>query len=403
MSKVMVKKVDQFRSEVREWIIANCPDEMRDGDTSLEGICWGGSLWEFTSAAQSLWLQRCVDIGWTVPTWPKEFGGAGLTDDQGKVVEEEMLALGARLPLYNMGIVMLGPVLLKYGTQAQKLTHLPKIASGVVRWCQGYSEPNAGSDLASLSTKCEDIGESWLVNGQKTWTSSADKADWIFALVRTDSSGSKHQGISFLLLPVDSAGTTVRPIELISGKSKFCEVFFEDVSVPKSYGDDNPSMVGNVGEGWEVATYLLKFERGGLAGLREKDVDLIGLATEEFGLDANGRLDSSVFRSDLVEFLIEDMAFRAAGESLEKEKYAGGNNAVKSSVLKYAGTKIIQREFELRMDLEGANALELKDVKNDWGELSQKWLYSRAYTIFGGTSEIQLNILAKRILELPSK
>jgi len=393
-----MSELEKFRREARDWIIENCPATLRDGETGIESICWGGDKWVFTSSAQKHWLECCREKGWTVPTWPKEYGGAGLSSAEGKVIEEEMSSLDARLPLYNMGIVMLGPVLLKYGTHEQKLMHLPEIASGKVRWCQGYSEPNAGSDLASLNAKCEDIGDAWLINGQKTWTSSADKADWIFVLVRGDNSVPKHQGINFLLLPVDCVGITPRPIELISGKSPFCEVFFEDVKVPKEYGENCPSMVGDEGRGWEVATYLLKFERGGLAGLRDKDVDLVGQAVQVYGIDNNGRLKNGVFRSKLVKSRINEATFEAASGFLRGAK---GDDGAMSSVMKYYGSQLIQREFEIRMDLGGSSALELQSDAE--GELSQKWLYSRAYTIFGGTSEIQLNILSKRVLKLPGK
>ena len=206
--------LDNFRSEVREWILANCPDEMRDGALGRDNHCWGGRKWKFTSPAQKRWMELCVEKGWTVPSWPTEYGGAGLPSDQGKIIFDEMKALGVRRPLFSFGMTMLGPALLKYGTPEQKAEHLPKIARGEIRWCQGYSEPNAGSDLASLKAKCEDQDDHWLINGQKIWTSKADESDWIFALVRTDSSGRKHEGITFILLDMETAGVTVRPIEL---------------------------------------------------------------------------------------------------------------------------------------------------------------------------------------------
>ncbi|MEL6324878.1 MAG: acyl-CoA dehydrogenase family protein, partial [Pseudomonadota bacterium] len=183
--------IDVFRSEVRDWLEANCPEEMRDGAGGEDNICWGGKKWTFQSEAQKAWLERMAAKGWTVPAWPTEYGGGGLDKAQVKVLKEEMRRIKARSPLESFGMWMLGPALLKYGTHEQKAHFLPPIARGEVRWCQGYSEPNAGSDLASLQTKCEDQGDHWLVNGQKIWTSYADQSDWIFVLVRTDNSGSK--------------------------------------------------------------------------------------------------------------------------------------------------------------------------------------------------------------------
>ena len=225
--------IDEFRAELRAWLNENCPEEMRDGLMSEEGICWGGKDWVFTSEAQKIWLGRCASKGYTVPTWPVEYGGAGLSHDQEKVIGEEMALINARSPLESLGIWMLGPALLHFGSHEQKLQFLPPVARGEVRWCQGYSEPGAGSDLANVQTHGADQGDHWLVNGQKIWTSYADKADWIFALVRTDRDAPKHKGISFLLMSMDDAGVETRPIKMISGISPFCETFFTDVKVPK--------------------------------------------------------------------------------------------------------------------------------------------------------------------------
>ena len=220
-----------FRAETRAWLEANCPPEMRRPMATEEDICWGGKRYTFQSDAQRLWLQRMGERGWTVPTWPGECGGGGLDADRAKVLAQEMRALGCRPPLYSFGIWMLGPALLKFGTEAQKREHLPRIARGEVRWCQGYSEPNAGSDLAALATRADDRGDHYIVNGQKIWTSYADKADWIFCLVRTDSAAKKHTGISFVLFDMTTPGVSTKPILLISGKSPFCETFFDNVRV----------------------------------------------------------------------------------------------------------------------------------------------------------------------------
>ena len=255
-----VNPTDEFRAELRDWLEANCPPEMRDGKMTEEGICWGGKDWVFTSEAQKLWLERCAARGYTVPTWPKEYGGAGLTRDQEKIFYAEMDRINARRPLQSFGIWMLGPALLHFGSHEQKLQYLPPIARGEIRWCQGYSEPGAGSDLANVQTRGEDKGDHWLLNGQKIWTSYADKADWIFALVRTDREAPKHKGISFLLVDMDQKGVETRPIKMISGISPFCETFFTDAVVPKH------QIVGEVNKGWDVAKYLLTHEREMISG-----------------------------------------------------------------------------------------------------------------------------------------
>ncbi|HAV37802.1 MAG TPA: acyl-CoA dehydrogenase, partial [Massilia sp.] len=244
-----------FRQEARAWLEENCPPEMRVPATGDLDVTWGGRKMQFRSEAQRLWLERMAAKGWTVPEWPVEYGGGGLSREQAKVLRQEMEALGCRAPLHSFGIWMLGPALLKYGTEEQKREHLPPIARGEIRWCQGYSEPNAGSDLASLQTRADDHGDHFIVNGQKVWTSYADKADWIFCLVRTDFTASKHNGISFVLFDMDSPGVSTRPITLISGKSPFCETFFDNVRVEKR------NLVGELHGGWTIAKYLLTHER----------------------------------------------------------------------------------------------------------------------------------------------
>ncbi|HYI43819.1 MAG TPA: acyl-CoA dehydrogenase family protein, partial [Sphingomicrobium sp.] len=210
--------LEAFRADTRAWLEANCPPEMREPMKSEDDACWGGRNWTFQSDAQRVWLERMAERGWTVPHWPKDYGGGGLTPAEARILKEEMARIGARQPLYSFGISMLGPALLQFGNEEQKKRFLPEIARGEIRWCQGYSEPGAGSDLAGLQTKAEDRGDHWLVNGQKVWTSYADKADWIFCLVRT-STEAKQGGISFLLFDMASEGVSTRPILLISGYS----------------------------------------------------------------------------------------------------------------------------------------------------------------------------------------
>jgi acyl-CoA dehydrogenase len=382
--------LEDFRTEVRAWLEANCPPEMRQPMASEDDICWGGRNAQL-AAPQRLWLQRMGERGWTVPTWPREYGGGGLTSDEAKVLAQEMRRLSCRSPLASFGIWMLGPALLKFGNEAQKLEHLPKIARGEIRWCQGYSEPNAGSDLAALATRAEDRGDHYLVNGQKIWTSYADKADWIFCLVRTDSAAKKHTGISFVLFDMATPGVSTKPIALISGKSPFCETFFDNVRV------DKRNLVGNAGGGWDVAKYLLTHEREmiGAIGERSAAKPLGQQAADRVGRDATGKLDDPMLRARITEFEVDEGAFRLLMErfgDLAKTKQA---HPAFSSALKYYGAELNKRRHELLMSAGGSDALEWE------GSTARDWLRSKANSIEGGTSEVQLNVIAKRILELP--
>jgi acyl-CoA dehydrogenase len=396
-----------FRTGCREWLIDNCPPEMRDGKLGSEGRCWGGQHWTFENPAQEIWLEKCVEKGWTAPTWPSKYGGADLSAEQAEILKQEMKSLGIRPPLYSFGLTMLGPALLKYGTEAQKAFHLPPIVRGEIRWCQGYSEPNAGSDLASLSMKCEDQGDHWLLNGQKIWTSKADVSDWIFVMARTDTSGTKHQGITFILVNMQSSGLVARPIDLISGKSPFCETFFTKVKVPKNYSNENPSIVGEEGQGWEVGMYLLSHERGSLGGYtlegRGDELPLIETALSKLGKDCDGKLDHSILRSKLALAQVDEAACIALAEQLNDKVSSGQNIGASSSLIKYVSTRLIQQGYELRMDIAGQEAIysQTTPTNRDGTSLASNWLYSRAYTLLGGTSEIQLNIIAKHLLELP--
>ena len=210
--------LELFRAETRAWLEANCPAEMREPVRDDDDACWGGRNFKFKNQAQKQWLDIMAAKGWTVPDWPKAYGGGGLSAEETKILRSEMAKLGCRPPLMSFGIWMLGPALLKFGTEEQKLHYLPPIARGEIRWCQGYSEPGSGSDLVSLQTFGEDKGDHWIVNGQKIWTSYANKADWIFCLVRTDKTN-KYQGISFLLFDMTTPGVSTKPILLISGSS----------------------------------------------------------------------------------------------------------------------------------------------------------------------------------------
>jgi acyl-CoA dehydrogenase len=387
-----------FRSDTRAWLEANCPPEMRRPSQSEDDICWGGRRWTFSSDAQRLWLDRMAERGWTVPEWPKKYGGGGLSGPEAKILRQEMRALGCRSPLDSFGIWMLGPALLRYGSEEQKQEHLPKISRGEIRWCQGYSEPNAGSDLASLQTRAEDKGDHFLVNGQKVWTSYADKADWIFCLVRTDPKAPKHEGISFLLFDMETPGVSTKPITLISGRSPFCETFFTDVRVPK------PNLVGTLNKGWEIAKYLLAHERTMIGGMGERAGarPLSQLAAQMVGVDERGELADPMLRAQIAAFEIDEAAFRLALERAGDLFKAGQINPAFSSVLKYYGSELNKRRQELLMAAGGADALEWESARSRDGALARGWLRSKANSIEGGTSEVQLNIIAKRILALPA-
>jgi alkylation response protein AidB-like acyl-CoA dehydrogenase len=386
-----VTDLDTFRTETRAWLEANCPPEMREPVKDESDACWGGRNFQFKNEAQKLWLERMAARGWTVPDWPTEYGGGGLSPAEAKVVKQEMARIGARIPLYSFGISMLGPALLKYGTEEQKTRFLPEIARGEIRWCQGYSEPNAGSDLASLQTKCEDMGDHWRVNGQKVWTSYADQADWIFCLVRTDFAAPKHKGISFLLFDMASEGVSTRPILLISGASPFCETFFDDVKVPKD------QVVGEVNKGWNVAKYLLGHEREMISGMGLGGGSAVSLGEALADLVA----EDPLLRAEVALFDVDAMAFRAMSERFIDELKAGQAHPAQPSMMKYAGTELNKRRHELVMAAGGSSALEWDSERSRGGKSAKEWLRTKANSIEGGTSEIQLGIVAKRILDLP--
>ena len=383
------------RVEMRDWLEANCPPEMRESPRAEDDVCWGGRRWVFQSQAQKLWLERCVARGLTVPTWPKEYGGAGYSREDASVLNEEMRRIHARPPLVSFGIWMLGPALLKFGSPEQKATYLPPIARGEIRWCQGYSEPGAGSDLASLRTKAEEQGDHFLVNGQKIWTSYADKADWIFCLVRTDPQAIKQKGISFLLIDMATPGVSTKPILLISGKSPFCETFFDNVAVPKA------NLVGALNRGWDVAKYLLTHEREMIAGGGNLyDIHAVDKAAKAEA--SGGKLADSILRSEIARAAIDSYASEATRQRYLAEAANGGEIGARSALLKYDGTELNKRRYELLMSLAGAEGLYLDGNRGPAQDVAQGWLRSKGNSIEGGTSEIMLDIVAKRLLELPT-
>ncbi|MEM7522053.1 MAG: acyl-CoA dehydrogenase family protein [Pseudomonadota bacterium] len=382
--------LEGFRTEVRGWLEENCPHEMRDAPMTDDQICWGGKDWVFSSEAQRHWLARAAAKGYTVPTWPIEYGGAGLSRDQEKIFHEEMGRINARSPLESFGIWMLGPALLHFGSHEQKLHYLPPIARGEIRWCQGYSEPGAGSDLANVQTHGADAGDHWLVNGQKIWTSYADKADWIFALVRTDRDAPKHKGISFLLCDMSQDGVETRPIKMISGISPFCETFFTDAVIPKE------QIVGEVNKGWDVAKYLLTHERemiSGSSGGMSLASRALGAVLSETVPDMDATL-----RADAMRCEVDTLAIGLTLERYKDQSEAGQGAGDASAMLKYMGTELNKQRHELMMTAGGSDALEWD---GPLGNRAGDWLRTKANSIEGGTSEVMLGIVSRRVLGLP--
>jgi acyl-CoA dehydrogenase len=392
-----VKELDAFRTETRAWLEANCPESMRHPYRSEADACWGGRNWKFHSQDQKLWLQRMAAKGWTVPTWPVEYGGGGLNSRQNKVLKEELARIHARPPLESFGISMLGPALLKFGSEALKQQHLPPIARGEIRWAQGYSEPNAGSDLASLQARAEDKGDHYSLNGSKVWTSYGDLGDWMFCLVRTNTEARKHEGISFVLFDMNTPGVSTRPIKLISGKSPFTETLFENVRVEKN------QVVGEVNQGWTIAKYLLTHERemiGDSSQLRAGSTPVSKAAVDALG-SSNGMLADSLLRMDIAKFEMDARCFQLTVERARDEVKAGVSLGAASSMFKYYGTELNKRRYELLMTLNGSGGLVWEGKESNDGHLPKSWLRTKGNSIEGGTSEIQLNIIAKHILGLP--
>lgn len=392
--------LENFRAETRAWLEANCPPEMREPVRDDSDIYWGGRRATFKNDAQKAWFEACVAKGYTVPAWPKEYGGAGLSPAEAKVLREEMGRINARPPLSSFGIWMLGPALLHFGTEGQKQRFLNEIARGEIRWCQGYSEPGSGSDLVSLQTYGEDKGDHWVVNGQKIWTSYADHADWIFCLVRTDKND-KYKGITFMLYDMASEGVTTKPILLISGNSPFCETFFDNVKVPKSYGDDVPAYVGEVNRGWDVAKYLLGHEREMISGADGGERTAgIGAQMKRHAARLGDELDP-VLRAELAMFDVDALAYTAMGEKFLDEIKVGKAHPAQPNMMKYAGTELNKRRHELMMAVGGSRSLEWESEETGGGKPARGWLRTKANSIEGGTSEVMLNVIAKRILDLP--
>jgi alkylation response protein AidB-like acyl-CoA dehydrogenase len=391
--------LEAFRRETREWLKQNAPKIAYEPVPSTEDLCWGGRKVEYDPGVKQ-WLDVMASRGWTAPMWPKEYGGGGLNKHEARVLGQEMAILGLRPPLIGFGLSMIGPLLLQEGSEDLKKTHLPPIVRGEVRWCQGYSEPGAGSDLASLQTRAVVDGDDFILNGQKVWTSYADKADWMFILVRTDTAAPKHEGITFLLMDMSSPGVSVKPIRLISGASPFCETFLSDVRVPRA------NVVGRVNGGWAIAKALLGHERTMIAGMGASErttSDSLPDLARRYLEDDGGKLADPVVRDRVAQLEIDRKCFELTLARSRDGMKAGHKPGPETSFFKLYGTELNQRRRELMVQIAGPQGLgwEGDGFSDDEIRMTRDWLRSRGNSIEGGTSEVQLNIIAKRVLGLP--
>ncbi len=381
-------ELDDFRADTRAWLAENCPPGARGPGP----ISTGSSKIVIEDADTRVWIDRMIEKGWTVPNWPTEYGGGGLNKQQYVVLLEEMLAIRARPALSSFGTSMIGPTLLEFGTDEQKLRHLPRIARCEVEWCQGYSEPGSGSDLASLRTRAEQQGDVFIINGQKIWTSGAHNADWMFCLVRTDPDAPKHVGISFVLLPMDQPGVTIKPIRLISGESPFNEVFFDNAEAASN------DLVGELNQGWTVGKRLLQHERSGMeslvsGGAGKDESSIVSEARASLG-DVDGKIADAAMRARVLDYEMNHNVFRLAQRRAVEESDGGTPGAV-TSIFKVVGSELQQVRNDLLLELRGSDGyvLDAPDTK--------PWLYYRAASIYSGSNEVQRNIIAKRVLGLP--
>ena len=388
-----------FRTETRTWLEQNCPDGAKGaGQTPL-----GSKSIELEPDVRT-WLDRMAKKGWTVPTWPVEYGGAALNNDEYKILIEELKRVGARTPLTGRGVNYIGPTILEFGTNEQKARWLPICARGDGAWAMGYSEPGAGSDLASLATKAVKEGDNYIINGRKTWTSDAVDCDYIFVLVRTSPDKPKHEGISLVLVDMNQQGVTVNPIALISGASPFCETLFEDAIVPVT------DLIGGVDRGWTVGKRLLQFERSTHAGINISGSQ--GGRTEESQLPElvayySGKVDGRIADVSIRTWLTQHEMNTHAQQITQRRAIAELQSRAPgftSSAVKLTNALNIQDGDELLMTAMGNSAYHWDtDSGASEGEVAavKKWLYQKSLTIAGGTKEVQLNIIAKRVLGLP--
>ncbi|HEY8611752.1 MAG TPA: acyl-CoA dehydrogenase family protein [Roseomonas sp.] len=369
-----------FRAHVREWIETNYPLETRYSTRRLH--------WHENKP----WYMALSRKGWLAPGWPREYGGMGLDAPRQLIMIEEMERFGAAR-VNDMGLIMLGPMLIRYASEEQKRHFLPRILSGEDIWCQGYSEPNAGSDLAALRLDAADEGDHWVLNGQKTWITLANDANWIFVLARTNKIGKKQEGISFLLLPMDSPGVSVRPIINLDLHDEFCEVFFDNVRVPKDM------VVGQVDKGWTYAKALLGFER---IAIGSPKLSSNGLERLKALAVAVGKDKDPAFLDAYARFSMELADLKALYESYVERLKRGEAIGPDVSILKIVQTELFQRITDAMLEIAGGNAGLLEPMPGKGLHPAGSFLLARPSTIFGGSSEILRNILARSVLDLPA-
>lgn len=395
-----MSELAKFRAETRAWLEENCPASMRS-PTPVEETVWGGRNETYINPDSKIWLDNMGSKGWTAPMWPTQYGGGGLSKEENRVLESELANISARSPLSSFGLWMLGPVLLEFANEEQKMEHLPKIVRGEIRWCQGYSEPGAGSDLAGLQTKAVPDGDEYVINGQKVWTSYANHADWIFCLVRTDTTV-KHNGISFILFDMKSEGVSTSPIQLISGESPFCETFFDDVRVPAR------NQVGELNKGWTIAKRLLQHERtniGDFGTAQSPQTPMHEQAKKYLGENAQGQLDDATMRHEIAKYQVRQKAYGLTYARVGEELKAGQGDGAASSILKAVGAELNKHRSEMLIDMMGTQGIGWEgDGFNSWEIMQTRgWLRSKANSIEGGTTEINKNVVAKNVLGLPTK
>ncbi len=396
----MVDRAD-FRAEMDAFIEAQAPTSLRGTRQGAFDGYWGGRNWTHANGDYLVWRDRCLAQGLTAPTWPKAYGGGELTADQYVAWDEALIAAKMPPPVVGFGLTMIGPTLLHYGSEQQKNTHLPAIVRGDIRWCQGYSEPSAGSDLANIQTKALIDGDALVVSGQKIWTSYAHESDWIFALVRTSKGEKKQQGITFLLIDLASEGVQIRPIELISGQSPFCEVFFDSVRVPMA------NVVGEIDHGWGIAKALLGFERsmiGAAVGGQLQGLESVLVAKARQTLQApEGELPDAIVRQRIAAYAMDETCFHEVLMRIDEARRRGDQPGPEASIIKLVGSELKKSRFDLEMRLGGQAALGWTGSGFSEQALADTrgWLRSRANSIEGGSSEIHTNILAQRVLGLP--
>jgi alkylation response protein AidB-like acyl-CoA dehydrogenase len=390
--------LNTFREETRDWLEDNCPQDMRLGAVHFED-----AYEVYRSDAAIQWRDRAAARGWTAPAWPTQYGGGGLAKEQHQVLAQEMARIKALPPATGMGLAMIGPTLLEMGTEEQRQRHIPKIITGEAQWCQGYSEPGAGSDLASLQTKAVLDGDEFVINGQKIWTSGAQYANWMFALVRTDPSAPKHEGISFVVLSMDQPGVTVKPIKLISGSSPFCETFFDNAIAKRE------DLIGEMNKGWSVGKRLLQYERNATTRTKPKSagkpkLNPYALVAKAYaGEDSQSRIADEAARADVLGQVMQEKALSLTTQRVVEESKSSGAPGAATSIFKLVGSSLSKSGSELKSRLRGTSGLvwESSDFSADELESTRGWLRDRAVTIYGGTNEVQQNIIAKRVLGLP--